>query len=715
MKNILSILLLLSFSFSQDLSIEGKVLNADNNQPIVDVNIYIIDSSFGVATDSQGDFSIENLENKNYNLVASALGYKDSIITFNPSVKNSFIFKLERTSLMASSLEVIGRYPSKHNPNFTENITRDLISEQKSQTLTELFRNILGVDVQMEHNTGRNANVSIRGSSDYKPGGYNNRVLVLLDGFQMSIPNSGSVDWNGMPLEFIDRVEVLKGPMSSLYGQNSMGGVINLVTKKFRKEFSTVKASYGTFNSKNLDLGVNRKINDSLSFQTLFQYKEGDGHRFNSQYRQNNLYLKLDKPSSNLTTSLIINKSYTGQPGFDKIERPSLISYRLTDRDSIYLQLFKRFKLKNNQDIDYSLSVNHFYTHYQDREDVPDSEIEPQNFYNDLSVNTRIEYQKLINDNLYFIAGDDLIFEQSEISVFNDAFDSPWQVTHGIFGRFKYQVNPKLSLAAGLRHDYRTVKPAENYSYINFSSLSPKFNLQYIASEKSNINLSLSKGFRAPSFSELFLKYTTSYGLVTQGNSNLKPEELYGIDVAYNYNNLENLTFTINPYYYTYNDMIDFVYALPVVARNRTDVNTKGFETKVKFNSNNLTFDIGYTYLEVDDLNDLDPMFYRPRHKLVSKSTVDRKNVTHSFILKYQSEQDYQDFLSDDYDFVNSEIKFPVNQLEDLFIMDYISKFKFEKMDLSIKISNIFDTEYVLIQDYPMPGRVISLNYEMKF
>jgi iron complex outermembrane receptor protein len=193
---------------------------------------------------------------------------------------------------MASSLEVIGRYPSKHNPNFTENITRDLISEQKSQTLTELFRNILGVDVQMEHNTGRNANVSIRGSSDYKPGGYNNRVLVLLDGFQMSIPNSGSVDWNGMPLEFIDRVEVLKGPMSSLYGQNSMGGVINLVTKKFRKEFSTVKASYGTFNSKNLDLGVNRKINDSLSFQTLFQYKEGDGHRFNSQYRQNNLYIE---------------------------------------------------------------------------------------------------------------------------------------------------------------------------------------------------------------------------------------------------------------------------------------------------------------------------------------------------------------------------------------------------------------------------------------
>ena len=324
MKKILSILLL-CLSFAQELSIEGRVLNADNNQPIIDANIIISDSSNGTASDLQGNFSIQDLGDKNYTLIASALGFKDSIISVRPNTLDNLVIRLVPSTIMGASLEVVGRYPSKHTPNFTDNITRDLISEQKSQTLTELFRNILGVDVQMEHNVGRNANVSIRGSSDYKPGGYNNRVLVLLDGFQMSIPNSGSVDWNGMPLEFIDRVEVLKGPQSSLYGQNSMGGVINLVTKKFKKEFSTFKASYGTFNEKNLDLGLNRNINENLSFQTLFQYKEGDGHRFNSQFRQNNLYLKLSKPESNLTASLIVNKSFTGQPGFDRVERPSLI------------------------------------------------------------------------------------------------------------------------------------------------------------------------------------------------------------------------------------------------------------------------------------------------------------------------------------------------------------------------------------------------------
>ena len=709
------LLLLLFFGIliGQDVSISGLVVDSETNNPIIDANIFVPDSDFGAATDYQGNFKIENLENKNYTIIASALGYKDSIVTITS--ESNLIIKLVPSSIMGAALEVIGRYPSKHTPNFTDNITRDIISEQKSQTLSELFRNVLGIDVQMEHNVGRNANVSIRGSSDYKPGGYNNRVLVLLDGFQMSIPNSGSVDWNGMPLEFIDRVEVLKGPMSSLYGQNSMGGVINLVTKKFKNEFSTLKASYGTFNSKDLDVGLNRNINDNLSLQTLFQYKEGDGHRFNSQFRQNNIYLKLSKPESNLTTSIIVNKSYTGQPGFDRVERPSLISYRLTNRDSIYLQFFKRFKFKNNQDLDYSFSVNHFYTHYRDRKDVPDTEVEPENFYNDLSVNTRIEYQWLINNDLYFLAGDDIIFEQSEISVFNDSFENPWQITHGIFGRLKYQVNPKLSLAAGIRHDFRTVKPADNFSYINFSSFSPKFNMQYIVDDKSNINLSVSKGFRAPSFSELFLKYSTSYGLVTQGNANLNPEELFGIDFAYNYNNLENFKFSVNPYYYVYNDMIDFVYAIPVIARNRTDVNSMGFETKFNFVFDNVNFDLGYTFLEVDDMNDLDPMFYRPKHKIVAKTSLDQRLIRHSFLIKYQSEQDYQDFLSDDYDFSGNEIKFPVNQLDGLLLADYVAMFKFKTMDLSLKIANIFDVEYELIQDYPMPGRMISLNYEMKF
>ena len=159
MKKLLSILLF-GILCGQEYSLSGVVLSSDSNSPIVDANIFISDSTIGSASDIQGNFKIDELSDKNYTIIASALGYKDTVLSINPSSLNNIIIKLIPSSIMGAALEVVGRYPSKHTPNFTENITRDLISEQQSQTLSELFRNILGVDVQMEHNVGRNANVS---------------------------------------------------------------------------------------------------------------------------------------------------------------------------------------------------------------------------------------------------------------------------------------------------------------------------------------------------------------------------------------------------------------------------------------------------------------------------------------------------------------------------------------------------------------------------
>ena len=245
--------------------------------------------------------------------------------------------------------------------------------------MSELFRNIGGVDVQTAHDNGRNANFSIRGSSDYKPGGYNNRVLVLLDGFQISMPYSGSIDWNAMPLDFLERVEVVKGPVSSLYGQNSMGGIINLVTRNYSDEFYNVKATIGSFDSKDVNLTMSN-ITDNISYTALLQHKKGNGHRFNAQYEQNNFYTKIFNKKQDLSVSLIANKSVNGQPGFYVEDRPSLTSYRISNRDSVYLQLFKKQTLDASNNIVYSLSMNHFYTNYFDRDDTPIEKFKNKHF-----------------------------------------------------------------------------------------------------------------------------------------------------------------------------------------------------------------------------------------------------------------------------------------------------------------------------------------------
>ena len=582
--------------------------------------------------------------------------------------------------------------------------------------MSELIRNIGGVDVQTAHDNGRNANFSIRGSSDYKPGGYNNRVLVLLDGFQISMPYSGSIDWNAMPLDFLDRVEVVKGPVSSLYGQNSMGGIINLVTKKYSDEFYNIKATVGSYDSKDLNLTMSN-VTDNISYTALLQHKKGNGHRFNAQYEQNNFYTKIFNKKQDLSVSLIANKSINGQPGFFVEDRPSLTSYRISNRDSVYLQLFKKQTLDANNNIVYSLSMNHFYTNYFDREDTPVEEIQEQTFYNDTSLNLRAEYQKLISTKSYLIFGSDIILEQSDISIYRNIYDNLKQVTGGFFVQNRIQLSERLLLGLGLRFDYRNVDRGDEFSYKSFSDVSPKINLTFKRDTFSTWNFALSKGFRSPSLSEVFLQYESDYGLNTQGNPNLEPEQLYGLDISFDRTNKTNLTYSVSTFYYNYKDMIDFVYGLPVIALNRSDISSNGLETNISYKINrNLDLDLGYTYLRVDDINNVDPILYRPKHKFISSIKHKSKNISNIISMRYQSKQEYQDFLSDDREYEGSEIKFPIEQLDSLTLFNYIGTYELNNNDkVSLKISNLFDKQYELIQDFPMPGRTISIMYESTF
>ena len=710
------LLLFLSTIYSQTFDLSGKIISKNSFKPISDVNIIIQDSNLGVASNSLGLFSFSGLKKSQYTLMVSAIGFKDLLLNINLTENiSNLLIELEREAVLSDALDVVGRYPSKHIPYLTDNISSEDITDFDYQTMSELFRNIGGIDVQMEHDNGRNANFSIRGSSDYKPGGYNNRVLVLLDGFQISMPYSGSIDWNAMPLDFLDRVEVLKGPVSSLYGQNSMGGIINLVTKNFAYEFYNAKATIGSYNAKDVNYNMSN-ITDRISYTALLQHKKGDGHRYNSQYEQNNFYTKIFNKDKDLSVSFIANKSINGQPGFSVEERPSLKSYRISNRDSMYLQLFKKQTLQNNGNIVYSLSVNHFYTHYHDRGDTPLEERQEDTFYNDNSLNMRAEFQKLLKNSSYLIVGTDLLVEQSDISIYKDIYDNLLQVSGGFFAQNRLEITEKLLLGIGLRFDFRSINRGKQYSNKSFSDISPKINLTYKKDDFSTWSFALSKGFRSPSLSEMFLQYESDYGLNTQGNPNLKPEQLYGLDVAYNRSNLKNMNLSLSTFYYRYKDMIDFVYGLPVLALNRSDISSCGIEANYNYKiNNNLNLSAGYTYLRVNDINNTDPILYRPKHKIVSSLKQKKGKVSHIISIKYQSKQDYQDFLSDDREYEGSEIKFPIEQLDALFLVNYNGSYELKNSKVSFKISNIFDTKYELIQDFPMPGRMLGLSYEMSF
>ena len=176
------LIIFLSFIYGQGFDLSGKVISNSTLIPIADVNIFIQDTELGTASNEDGLFKFSEIQSSQYTLIVSAIGYKDQYleISLNRDLLD-FSIQLEEESVLAKALSVVGRFPSKHIPYLTKNISNQDIIDNDYQTMSELFRNVGGVDVQMAHNNGRNANFSIRGSSDYKPGGYNNRVLVLLD------------------------------------------------------------------------------------------------------------------------------------------------------------------------------------------------------------------------------------------------------------------------------------------------------------------------------------------------------------------------------------------------------------------------------------------------------------------------------------------------------------------------------------------------------
>ena len=112
-----------------------------------------------------------------------------------------------------------------------------------AETVDQALSYLPGVHVERPYGmTSQSSTVSLRGM-----GNQQGRTLVLVDGVPQNTSDTGSVTWNRLNLEDVERIEVLKGPAAAIYGDNAMGGIINIITVKPTKYFQgSTSASYGT-------------------------------------------------------------------------------------------------------------------------------------------------------------------------------------------------------------------------------------------------------------------------------------------------------------------------------------------------------------------------------------------------------------------------------------------------------------------------------------
>jgi len=209
---------------------------------------------------------------------------------------------------------------AKDTPAAVTVITSEDIEKSGASTVAEAIKGIPGVTVYDLY--GVSSDVVLRGN--YHAGHSYGYTLVLVDGMPMVSPDTGRVYWDMIPLSNVERIEVVMGPGSALWGGNAVGGTINIITREPSKEpVAKVSTKFGEYGIKHHSfygqiMGKEGWTKD-LSLAVSCESKEADGWRYNSSYDIENYWLKVNKEikdwDANVGLTLSSSDKYTRSPG----------------------------------------------------------------------------------------------------------------------------------------------------------------------------------------------------------------------------------------------------------------------------------------------------------------------------------------------------------------------------------------------------------------
>jgi len=224
----------------KDGSINGKVLDP-NGLAVPNVNIQVENTELGDASSGDGSFAIQSIPYGNYTLIATHLCFESikiqvRILDNNP-IDITIQFKMERVISMDEI--VITATRSEKSPEKVPQpvvfISRFEIERRYQYNVGEMLDFVPGVRlIRAGATVGADYGISIRSLNG---GSSSDKTLVLIDGRPINNGWDGGVNFNMLPAEMVERVEVVKGPSSALYGSQATAGVINIITRNVARGF----------------------------------------------------------------------------------------------------------------------------------------------------------------------------------------------------------------------------------------------------------------------------------------------------------------------------------------------------------------------------------------------------------------------------------------------------------------------------------------------
>lgn len=454
-------------------------------------------------------------------------------------------------------------------PSSVTIITAEEIAKYGYRTLGDVLRSVRGLYVTYDRNYSY---VGVRGFS--RPTDYNSRVLVMIDGHRTNenIFHMAMIGTEGiMDIDLVDRIEVIRGPSSSLYGTSAFFGVINIITKRGRDyQGAEVAAEYGSLNTrKGRATWGTRNSNDTEMLLSASGYASDGQERlyepaFDTPATNNGIAENLDGDRAgnvflkvmhgDFTTTIAYMKrhkdvptasydSVYNDPNQNTLDRQGYVDVQYSTELDTRSRFTARVSL-NSYRYDGSYANAFSYAPYPPPQPVPISSVTRDYGYGQWWT-AETQYTTRLGDDHQVVAGLDyqgnIRQDQGNYQLrpyYLFFVDERSSRRWAVFAQDEWRLDRQWILNAGLRHD--------QYSEWG-GSTNPRLALIYLATPATTAKLLYGSAFRAPSPYELY--YTPS--------PNLMPEKIRTTELVLEHALRRNLRAVVSLYHYAIEDLID--------------------------------------------------------------------------------------------------------------------------------------------------------------
>jgi outer membrane cobalamin receptor len=587
----------------------------------------------------------------------------------------------------------------KDLPTNVSVITREEIAKSGAQNVEEVLKNILGVDVRRYGTLGAPSYISLRGCDAYQ-------TLVMVDGRSINSISDGIADLNQVPINNIERIEVVRGPASALYGANALGGVVNIITREAKEEKVTfdVNVSGGSFGTQISQLNFGTK---DTNVKTYFTASKNicDGWRENSGCNSDNFTGRLTYDAGRTGNFEFRGGYYSGNLGLpgpnykiDPVtgERIMLDEKEASDpsenqEDEKKYGVLEYSNIGENSKL--LLRVYGSNDQMTDRDPLSSSDV----LYENTTQGGAVQLDTLYGITLGMDIHQDKYRQTDEIT--SETMISKRNSNSSIFAQEVLSFKP-FTATMGVRYDYHSVYGGQ---------IDPRLSLVCQPGEILKLSFNVGRAFRAPTFSDLYQPYAVYPGYSAEGNPNLKPETALAYDLGSEFH-LSNHFLWRGTFFHTdIKDLIEWATnpAGIFIPSNVAKAYTQGIEVEfIHQITQRLSQSANYTYLysagEEENENRYEIAPYKPQNRVNW-----RINYSHNSGLniglgaEYVGEQWSGAGRTGD--------RLPAYLLFNLRIAQ-----KIRSLEAYITLDNIFDRKYETVFGYPMPGRTIMAGISWK-